>query len=275
MKKAAIINDLSGIGRCSLAVSISILSVLKVQPCALPTAILSSQTGYSEYTFLDFTPYMKDYYTVWENLKQNFDTIYTGFLASVNQINYVLDFILRFKNNDTLVIIDPVMGDDGELYSIYPKEYPKHMKNLIKYADVITPNATEFSLLTGYDFLSEGINKELIKTYVKDLGPKQIVITGIKDTNYPELIVNLCVDCQSGEHYEHIMPHNNISYSGTGDIFASIVCGYLTQGKTLIRAVEVASDFIKKAVEYTYLYSRSSKPKDGILYEQFLKELDV
>lgn len=273
MKKAAVINDLSGIGRCSLAVSLSILSVLKVQPCALPTAILSSQTGYNQYTFLDFTTYMKDYYTVWENLGLSFDTIYTGFLASSEQIHCVIDFILKFKSEDTLVIVDPVMGDNNILYPIYPPEYPMYMKNLIKHADVITPNATEFSLLTGYEFSNEGINKESIKQCSKDLGIKHIIITGIKDTNKPNQVINLCIDYVKDQCYEKIIPYNNISYSGTGDIFASIICGYLTQGKTLIEAVEVASNFIQKAVAYTDSYQL--QPTDGILYEHFLKELDI
>lgn len=273
VKKAAVINDLSGIGRCSLAVTLPILSVLKVQPCALPTAILSSQTGYSQYTFLDFTPYMKDYYRVWGNLGQTFDTIYAGFLSSTCQIHYVLDFVLKFKKEDTLVIIDPVMGDDGRLYPIYSEEYPQEMKALIKHADVITPNATEFYLLTGYDLSTEGMNQSLIKEVTKDLGPNQIVITGIKDNAHPDHVINFCIDYNHDECFEEITSYNHISYSGTGDIFASILCGYLTQGKSLKQAVQTATRFIKKAVEYTSSFN--VPPADGVFFEEFLKELDV
>lgn len=276
MKKVAVIHDLSGIGRCSLNVAISILAVLQKQPCPLPTAILSNQTGFKDFSFLDFTPYIREYYHHWEKLGYHFDGIYSGFLGSVQQINLLEDFIKIFKKDHTLVMIDPVMGDNGKLYSIYPDDYPEHMKKLIQHADVITPNATEFSLLTGYDFQKEGMNKERILEYanvLSEMGPSQIIITGVVSKTDSDNIYNIGMDFKEQIYFEEGIPYNKISYSGTGDIFASIVCGYLTEGYKLQESVKIAAGFIAKAIEYTTKYQLDTN--EGIMYENFLKELNI
>lgn len=282
MKKVAVIHDLSGIGRCSLNVAISILAVLKMQPCPLPTAILSNQTGFKSFSFLDFTPHIKTYYSHWKAIGYQFDAIYSGFLGSVAQIELLTDFIKQFKTEKTLVMIDPVMGDNGKLYSIYPQVYPQHMKALISYADVITPNLTEFTLLTRYDPSREEINKEKIFEYGRDLaksGPQRIIVTGVIDKNRPGHLFNIGMDYRKEECFEIGVGYNNISYSGTGDIFASIVCGYLSHNYGLRESIEIASEFIAKVIDYTAEYgSLSQKTLDtneGIMYENFLKELDV
>jgi len=282
MKKVAVIHDLSGIGRCSLNVAISILAVLKNQACPLPTAILSNQTGFKNFSFLDFTPYIKEYYSHWKQIGYTFDAIYSGFLGSVSQIDLLTDFITQFKTDKTLVIIDPVMGDNGKLYSIYPQDYPQHMKALIHYADVITPNFTEFELLTGYDALKEGINKEKLLEHgrkLAELGPKQIIVTGVVDEKRPQYLFNVGMDFKKEDYFEIGVPYNNISYSGTGDIFASIVCGYLTHGYALKESVERATHFIAKAIDYTTKYAKDHRQvvdtNEGIMYEIFLKELDI
>ncbi len=276
MKKVAVIHDLSGIGRCSLNVAISILAVLKKQPCPLPTAILSNQTGFKSFSFLDFTEYIKEYYSHWKDIGYTFDGIYSGFLGSVQQIELLTDFIKEFKTDKTLVMIDPVMGDNGKLYPIYPDDYPGHMKQLIRYANVITPNITEFALLTGYDAMKEGINKEKLQDYGRqlgELGPKQIIITGVVNPNRPDCLYNIGMDFNKQTYFEVSSPYNHISYSGTGDIFASIVCGYLTDGYDLEKSVKIAADFIAKAIAYTAEYNLDTN--EGIMYEQFLKELNI
>ncbi|PHV69204.1 pyridoxine kinase [Sporanaerobium hydrogeniformans] len=273
MEKIAVINDLSGIGRCSLNVAISIVASCGLQPCPLPTALLSNQTGFKTFSFLDFTPYMREYFEHWKQIGYDFDGIYSGFLGSKQQVELIIEFIKLFKKEATLVLIDPVMGDNGMLYSIYEKDYPSYMKKLISYAEVITPNKTEFALLTGYDW-SWGVDKEKIYTYAKELsklGPKQIVITGVGQSEGSQIVSNLGMDFNKNEFFEEKVAYNGISYSGTGDIFASILAGQLTKGKSLRKAVQTASTFIAKAVAYTASYEIS--PQEGILYEVFLKEL--
>lgn len=275
MKKAAVINDLSGIGRCSLTVALTLLNTLEVQACPLPTAILSNQTGFDSFSFVDFTPYMRQFFEQWKVIGYSFDSIYSGFLGSKEQISIVLEFIKLFKEEQTLVLIDPVMGDNGELYTIYDEDYPVYMKRLVAQADVITPNMTEFSLLTGYN-LAWGIDKERIKKYARELalnGPKQIVITGVWDKSNPESLTNIGLDFTTETYFTEEVSYNGKSYSGTGDIFASVLCGYLTQGYSLQQAVTIASTFISKAITYTSDFDISTK--EGIMYERFLKELSI
>ena len=142
-KKIAVINDISGFGRCSIAVSLPIISMLKVQCCPLPTSIFSNHTGFDSFFYEDFTPYMERYINEWEKLNLNFSGICTGFLGSAEQINIVTKFFQKFITKDTIVVIDPVMGDYGKAYPTYTEEMCQNMKNLIQYANILTPNLTE------------------------------------------------------------------------------------------------------------------------------------
>ena len=272
MKRAAVINDLSGISRCSLTVAISVLSTLEVEVCPLPTAILSNQTEYDDFTFLDFTPHMSPFIENWKKIGYNFDAIYSGFLGSKQQIDIVIEFAKYFKEEKTIFVVDPVMGDGGELYSIYDYEYVKHMRKLIKYADVITPNLTEFSFLTGYN-MEWGLDISKIKDYaynlVEDSSCKKIIITGIKKED--NKIVNLSLDIETDDVFIKEVDYSGKSYSGTGDLFASIVTGYLVNGYKLEDAAEIASDFISKVARHTHNYDRDTR--EGIMYELYLKEL--
>ena len=276
MKKVALINDLSGIGRCSLNAAIPILTHLELQTCTLPTAILSNQTGFKEFSFLDFTPYMRDYYENWKKIGYEFDGIYSGFLGSKAQVKEVLQFIKEFKTEHTLVMIDPVMGDNGKMYPIYDAEYPIVIKQLIQQADVITPNITEFALLTGYDLEKEGINREKIKLCAEALskiGPKLIAITGIIDSNDMSRMWSMGFDFEHDDYFEVSVEYNKKSYSGTGDIFASILCGYLVQGYSLKYGIGAATSFISKAIAYTEQFNIETT--EGVMYEAFLKELSL
>lgn len=279
MKRAAIINDLSGLGRCSLNVATTILSVLEVQACPLPTAVLSNQTGFKEFSFLDFTPHMKEYYTHWEKMKLEFDAIYSGFLGSTEQVEIIIDFVKRFKKENTLVLIDPVMGDNGILYPIYETTYPEDMKRLVALADVITPNITELKLLLGIP-LEEEMTREELRLYqtdhdkredLKALGPKKIIVTGLIEEDE---MYSVGIDLEQDEWYEVKTAYNHKSYSGTGDIFASILCGALTRGQQLKTSIELATHFISKAIQYTEEVPNWDT-RNGIMFEKFLKELSI
>ena len=151
-KKIAVINDLSGLGRCSLTAAISVLSAMGVQPCPLPTAILSSQTEYPSYYCYDFTDKMEYFRQEWQKLGTTFSGIYTGYTASVEQIRQIFRFLDTFQTEDTFLLVDPVMGDDGVTYDMYTPELLDGMKRLVNRADVITPNLTEFCLLTDTNY---------------------------------------------------------------------------------------------------------------------------
>ena len=180
MKKIAAINDLSGIGRCSLSVALPIISALKVQCCPFPTSILSSQTGYPKFTFLDLTNEMTNYYKVWKDLNVNFDCIYSGFLGSIAQIDIVSKFIE--ENPNAFIVVDPIMGDDGVLYPIFNEESCLKIKELVKLSNLTTPNLTEACFLTGRDITKRDLTRNEIVEIAKDiskLGPDKVIITGI------------------------------------------------------------------------------------------------
>ncbi len=268
IKKVVAINDLSGIGKCSLSVALPILSALKVQCCPLPTAILSSQTGFSEYTFLDLTNEMENYYNTWKKLNLNIDTICSGFLGSIHQIDIVINFIK--ENKDALVIVDPVLGDGGILYPIFDKETCSKMKDLVKYSDLITPNLTEACLLTNKDYHEDYSEDELINIAKSlcELGPNKVIITGIIKN---DMIYNLSYDSIKDKSLLYGLKYNKRSYSGTGDIFVSIISALITNGFDLDFAVKTASDFIYKCVSYTSTYETDRN--HGVMFEMFLNDL--
>lgn len=169
--RVAAIHDMSGFGRCSLTVAIPVLSAMGVQCCPLPTAFLSTHTGgFTGFTFLDMTEEMPKVAAHWQELALRFHAIYSGFLASERQIGIVSDFIRTFRRSDTLVVIDPVMGDDGKAYQTYTSALCSGMTHLAELADVITPNLTEAAFLLGrpYDQLPQ--EEAGLQELVRELG---------------------------------------------------------------------------------------------------------
>lgn len=269
-KKIACINDISGIGKCSLTVALPIISALKCQCCPLPTSVLSSQTGYPEYTFVDLTDSMKKYIETWNSLGKNFDTIYSGFLGSLEQIKSV-EYLIKLNPN-SFVIVDPILGDLGEIFPIFSQEDVEEMKKLVRMANMITPNLTEANLLLGKKadekYTSDDSLYEICRELSK-LGPETVIITGYIEG---DTIYNVCYNSTNEEFFKVGNFYNKQSFSGTGDIFTSIVSGLITRDFELKKAVTVATDFIKKAVEYTSKLDSFDR-NDGIMFELFLSDL--
>lgn len=270
LRKVAAINDLSGASRCSLTVAIPVLASFGIQCCALPTAVLSNHTGYPSFYFDDYTSHMQPYYQKWEELGLSFDYIYTGFLGSGAQIDIALDFLHRFQVGTTKVLIDPVMGDDGSLYSTYTAEMCGQMRRLVCHADVVTPNVTEACLLCGVPYTGEALTRheaQDLAEKISALGAADVVLTGVKTDG------QVCNYVFSGGRLLACSADMTpVYYSGTGDLFASIVCGCLTLGKDLFYAVRLATDFIAKAARLSR--ELGIPPLDGICFEKLLKELD-
>lgn len=245
-KKIAAINDYSGFGRCSIAVELPIISALKVQCCPLPTSILSNHTGFESFYFEDFTESMPAYIKEWEKLNLKFDGICTGFLGSHKQIEIVRYFFDIFKTPDNIVVVDPVMGDYGNLYATYTKETCEEMKKLVSYANILTPNLTEACILTGREYNAEYGNEELeiIAKQLSDMGPSKIVITGIVRGAY---IANYCYEDGCGG-YEIKTTKVGTQRSGTGDIFTAIIAADAVNKVNFHESVRKASQFIKKCI---------------------------
>ncbi|MBQ8765951.1 MAG: pyridoxamine kinase [Clostridia bacterium] len=270
MKKIAVINDLSGFGKCSLTVSLPIISALGLECNPIPTAILSNQTGFDSYYCADFTENMTSYIDVWKQQNVKFDAVLTGYLASEKQVDIILDFIDAFGEN-TLVFVDPVMADDGVLYDTYDKNLCEKVKELTKKANIITPNLTELCILCDADYdeiIKEKSNDKickLAKSLLTDT-TKAVIVTGIKDD---KSITNL-IAYQNGISVIK-MPLLKGSYSGTGDIFSSIVCGAVVNGKSVKEAVELATNFIYCSIIDTP--TELDYEPDGVNFQKHLEML--
>ena len=251
LKKIAVINDISGFGKCSLTVSLPIISALGIECNPIPTAILSNQTGYDDFYSVDFTENMTPYIDVWKKQNVHFDAILTGYLASEKQADIILDFIENFKDENTLVFVDPIMADDGVLYDTYDEKLCERVKMLTKKANIITPNLTELCILCGADY--NEINKEISIEKITEIASsllneitKTVIITGVKTDNE---ICNIIVEEGSVNLVKSRLL--NGSFSGTGDIFSSIVCGGITKGMDIFDAVNLATDFIYCSIKKT------------------------
>lgn len=269
-KKIALINDITGFGRCSIAVSLPIISALKVQCCFIPTAILSNHTGFNNFFFEDYTPKMREYINNWETLGLNFDGICTGFLGSKEQIKIVVEFLEKFKTKDNIVLIDPVMGDYGKLYSTYTDEMCKEMQNLIKYADVLTPNLTELCRLLDLPYPNETPNHEELYSLCERLslqGPNKIVITGLQRQG---AIENFIFEANNPFKVIKVEKIGN-DRSGTGDVFSSIVSASIVKGEDFASSVEKATSFISKSLKFTT--DLNLPGSYGVCFEEFLTEL--
>lgn len=269
VKKVATINDLSGIGRCSLTAAIPVLSALGVQCCPFPTAVLSNQTEFDKFTFLDITDEMIRYKETWNELGINFDCIYSGFLGSEKQIDIVLNFVQ--EKEKVLTVVDPVMGDNGTLYDTFTDVMCKKMKKLVSIADIVTPNLTEACILTGEVYDKYGTSNEKVMKIAReiaDMGPEKVIITGIIGENK---IYNFAYDKNEDKYFMVESDFNHESYSGTGDIFTSIIIGLLLNGHDLNFSIKNATNFIYNAINFTSKFN--TNPKEGIMFELFLKEL--
>lgn len=269
-KRIAIINDFSGFGRCSLTVSIPIISAMKIQCCALPTAVFSNHTGYDDYFFDDYTDKMKLYYSKWKKLNLKFDGIYTGFLGSVKQVEIVTDFIKEFSDKNTVIISDTVMGDNGKVYATYNDELCNCIKNLVPFADIITPNLTEACILANIPY-SENISDEKTlaeiseKLYLR--GCKKIVITGIKKDRY----IGNFIYCGKDNHKFIKNKISGQQRAGTGDVFSSVIAADAVNGVDFETSVKKAADFVSRAIA---LSDKMNIPtQDGVCFEEILNFL--
>ncbi len=279
-KKAVLINDLSGLGKCSLTASIAVLSVMGVQPCPMPTAVLTNQTGYPDFYCDDFTDKLPNYITQWKALGFNPDGIYTGFLSNEKQVDFILDFINEFTKPDLLIMVDPVMGDNGRRYSLFTDTLADKMKMLVSKAHIITPNLTECCILCDCDYNKVISHKEDINYLetIKALGNKLIelynvkaaVITGIvQNTNDIPHVCNMAVTRE--EVFTTKSPMIGKSYSGTGDLFASVVFAGLLRGEDLKTTISKAVSFIEASLKDTV--NVVTDRNDGIEFEKHLSML--
>lgn len=278
VKRIAAIHDLSCFGRCALTVVIPTLSAFGYQVVPVPTCLLSTHTGgFEDMYFEDGTHAMAKIAEHFDALGLKFDAIYTGFLGNAEQIDLVKAFIERFSDGNTLVLVDPVMGDGGKLYSTYTKQLCDRMHELCKYADVITPNLTEACILAGKDYVDTSLMSEQQLREFADglceslshLGASEKVITGIHSGK--DKLCVLCNRAQSEQSFVHTVERVHKEYPGTGDLFASVLLGYLLRGESFDVAARRASDFTSRVMRYSARFA--SPEREGVALEAFLGEL--
>lgn len=248
-KKAILINDLSGFGRCSLSVELPVLSVMQIECLLLPTSLLSNHTGYTSFYLHDLSADMDPFLKEWQKEQVEADAIMTGFLSSSIQIEHVQSAIRLFKKPDTLLIVDPVLGDDGKAYSTITQPIIDGMKQLAFQAGLLLPNLTEACLLCGADydaFMSRQQIEQLARRLQKQ-GAGQVVITGIEQAG------KICECLLEADGKISWLEHEKTgsSRAGTGDLFCAVTGGALLNGAGLKEAVTQAAAFVRAALKET------------------------
>ncbi|OFY16525.1 MAG: pyridoxamine kinase [Bacteroidetes bacterium GWE2_42_24] len=275
LPRVAAIHDLSGFGKASLTVVIPILSTMGVQVVPLVTAVLSSHSKYKGFHFIDLTEHLQPIIDHWKELKVHFDAIYSGFLGSHLQIEIVERFIDDFKTPDTFVVVDPVLGDNGALYTPLSQNMVIKMRRLVAKADIITPNLTEVALLLGQDYNPTISDEDLRSNILKlaDMGAKTVIVTSVPITGQPRRTSVLAYSTGDRRFWKVTCDYLPAHYPGTGDAFTSIITGALIQGDSLPIAIDRAVQFISMGVRSTFGYDYD--PDQGFMLERVLPNLNA
>lgn len=271
-KKIAAINDLTGYGRCALAVSMPVISHMRIQCCPVPTSILSNHAGYQEYFFDDYTDKLPGYLEMWKKLGLSFDGIMTGFLGSEYQIEIIEKFIDEFRDENTMVVVDPVMGDHGKIVGVYTEKMCSGMKRLVSKAHIVTPNLTEACKLTDTPYRERGWTERELLTMVQalqEMGPEKIVVTGIPQG---QLIANFAYEKGQEPHFIKTYRVGD-ERCGTGDLFASIIAADAVNGVSFSASVKKASGFVKRCMQKSI--EMQIPAKNGVCFEEILHTLKV
>ncbi|MDD4369296.1 MAG: pyridoxamine kinase [Oscillospiraceae bacterium] len=243
--RVAAVHDLCGYGKCSLGIVIPVLSAAGIDVCPLPTALFSAHTKYPVFTFRDTTEDLPGYIDAWQKIGVDLDAIYSGFLGSGAQIDTILELARRYPQ--ARLIIDPVMGDGGQLYPTYTDDLCQAMRQLAWHAEVLTPNLTEAAILTGQAYAGQAPSDEAVQallTALLDRGVKYVVLKGIERG---EEVVNFVAgqDIKTEQISGPLYPEK---LHGTGDLFASVLTAALISGHSLAAAVRTATDLVYQAM---------------------------
>ena len=272
--RVAAIHDMSGFGRCSLTVVLPVLGAMGAECCPLPTAFLSAQTAFPKSdraVFLDMTDQLARTGSHWQELGAEFDAIYSGFLGSETQIGLIGEFIRTFRRENTLVVVDPVMGDWGKPYRTYTPDLCRRMGELAEHADVITPNLTETAILLNEEYDPDP-DEGKVRRWLERLslnGKRSVVITGVRPGEGD--VGAACFDRETGAVSFPSARQVPVEYSGTGDLFSSVMLGALLRGEDLHAATKLAVEFVQKCAAFTN--SLGGDKREGVMFERLLKDL--
>ncbi|MDR1122163.1 MAG: pyridoxamine kinase [Dysgonamonadaceae bacterium] len=252
-KRVAAIHDISGFGRCSLTVALPIISAAGIETSVMPTAVLSTHTGgFEGFTYRDLTGDLLPFAEHWKSLNLKFDAVYSGFLGSFEQLDIISGFFDDFKTDDNLILVDPVMADNGALYKIFPSDFPLGMRKLCSKADIIIPNITEAALLLGEPYLEGPYSESYIEHLLKgltEIGPEKVVLTGVF---FDEKTLGAATyDKVSGQIAYTFSDRIPGYYHGTGDVFGSVLLAALLNDFNLEQSSRIAVDFTTDSIQRT------------------------
>lgn len=271
MKRVLTIQDISCLGKCSLTIALPVISALGVETVILPTAVLSTHTMFKNFTVKDLSDQLEPITKHWESEGVAFDAVYTGYLGTIEQIDQVRDIFRRFRGENTTVVVDPVMADNGKLYPAFNMDYVKENAKLCGDADIIVPNITEAAFMTGMEYreeYDEGYIKEMLSA-LNDLGAGISVLTGVSLQKGKTGVMGY--DRKTGKYYVYQNDRVDASYHGTGDLFSSTCVGEMMRGLDWQDAMRIAADYTAHTIRVTLENPR--KPWYGVDFETTIPDL--
>ena len=271
MKRVLTIQDVSCLGKCSLTIALPVISALGSETVILPTAVLSTHTMFKNFTYKDLSDQIEPITEHWKNEDVKFDAIYTGYLGTAEQIDQVKKIFEDFRDDNTLIVVDPVMADNGKLYPAFDMDYVKKNTELCSIADIIVPNITEASFMTGMEYREE-YDAEYIKTLLgklNEFGSGVSVITGVSLEKGKTGVMGY--DRKTNEYYVYQNNRINATFHGTGDLFSSTFVGEVMRGKDWRDAMRIAADYTAHTIEVTL--QNPEKPWYGVDFEATISEL--
>ena len=273
LQRVAAIHDISGFGKCSMTVVLPILSAAGIEVVCMPTAVLSTHTGgFEGFTYRDLTEDLPAITEHWKSLDLHFSSIYSGFLGSPEQVDIVSNFMDTFNSDNTLVYVDPVMADEGELYSVFDDHMVDKMRELCEKADLLLPNITEACFLLKQPYQHGPYTRDYIEKIVRglsDMGPEKVVLTGVYFDN--EKLGAACYD-RAEDKVEYAFSEKVPGqFHGTGDIFGSFCLAALLNGKSLLDSTQFAVDLTTDCILRTV--ARETKRREGVDFEGVLPEM--
>lgn len=270
-KRVLAIHDISCVGKCSLTVALPIISAAGAECSILPTSVLSTHTGgFDGYTFRDLTDEIEPITAHWKSLDLSVDAIYTGYLGSFRQIDLMKQIFADFRRENSLICVDPVMGDNGKLYALFNEAFAQGMASLCGQADLIMPNLTEASYMTGVEYKDSGYDEDYIQKVLEalhHLGAKKVVLTGV---SFEEGKLGAAAS-ENGEVTYIMNDRIDGYYHGTGDVFGSALVGALVNGKSLTEAVGIAVNYTVACIRRTK--ADATEARYGVNFEQEIPTL--
>lgn len=272
-KRVVAIHDISCVGRCSLTVALPIISAAGFNTSVLPTAVLSTHTGgFENFTYRDLTDDIRPISEHWQSLNHSFDAIYSGFLGSFEQIDLVAELFDTFRTDNNLIMVDPVMADNGELYSVYTPEMAKGMTKLCAKADIIVPNLTEAAFLLDEPYIAEGYDQAYIETLLKklsQLGAPKVVLTGV---SFEKTKLGAAIyDAKTGMIRYAFNERIEGLFHGTGDIFGSTLLSGLLSDFSFEESTQIAVDYVHECIVKTQ--ELDQEKRYGVCFERALPYL--